>query len=742
MLGISEAVRSPEVGHDAAPDTSILRAHLAWMFGDCRAFEDGQIEVAWRDARTGKLSACQYFALADIDSAIKCAVAANETRGQNIYFGATVKDPNTALCDRSSDSDAYAAPAIWIDCDHDGDLERVRAIYNKLGCPPNAVVVTARVPHTRFQCWWKLTEPLTDMERLRRVLKAAQTTFGSDAAVTNPGRLMRLAGSIAWPVKDGRVQEQTQWHAYPDRPVYPIERLERAFGCTDLSLVERDTHGPAVAPRVDDARGAISGTLSADTLIQRIRSGQEWHNNMIRLVAHQIGRGMSDAEILAMAAGFTLPGYTVEQTEREMRAAIEGARRKWNRPNVEIEFDPETGEIKEPGAPISIPFAAEPFDVKTLQETPTREWILGSRYIAKFVTLTIAPGGVGKSTLTMQEAVAVALKNDEIVGATVHRQGNVWIYNAEDPIDELYRRLRGIVQGFKLDPQALVGKLFVNSGRQRRLIVAKRIDGAVVMTPDIDACIAEIQKNKISLWVVDPFVRVHSISENANEEIDAVMDAFGKICDATGCAISLVHHARKISPLDAEAAGNPDIARGASSLVAASRMTYTLTGMTGAEAARLNIPEDGRRWFVRLDDAKTNMSAPSENVTWFKKRSVPIGNGKRVGDGDEVGVLDFVKNILAHGEDPGKRTREKIVEAMLEMKVKEISINGMADALAKSKALGIGKTQLNEKIPEHVNPKPTEETDMQKVVVGDMTYRIYRSDETGHGRTNLIYLVG
>lgn len=67
-------------------------------------------------------------------------------------------------------------------------------------------------------------------------------------------------------------------------------------------------------------------------LVAQARSGTRWHDAVIQLVAHWIGRGWTDAEISAQAEGLTLTGYTVEGTRAELRTMVEQARFKWAMP--------------------------------------------------------------------------------------------------------------------------------------------------------------------------------------------------------------------------------------------------------------------------------------------------------------------------------------------------------------------------------------------------------------------------
>ncbi len=57
-------------------------------------------------------------------------------------------------------------------------------------------------------------------------------------------------------------------------------------------------------------------------------SGQNWHNNILRIVAHLVSKGKSDAEILSLAPRFTLPGYQIHETKADIQVMIDSARQK------------------------------------------------------------------------------------------------------------------------------------------------------------------------------------------------------------------------------------------------------------------------------------------------------------------------------------------------------------------------------------------------------------------------------
>ena len=178
------------------------------------------------------------------------------------------------------------------------------------------------------------------------------------------------------------------------------------------------------------------GTFSVDACIAAIRAGDHWHDTMLRLVGHWIARGWCDAEILAAAEAMTLPGYTVDTTRRDVARMIAGGRTKWEVPNPEPAIGPSAeDQTLEPGFLYNLNLAL----------LPRRRWILGRSLLRGHVSLLVAPAGVGKSTHGIARAVAVATGRD-LTGEPVHEQVKVWIYNIEDDLDELKRRLGAVLQ--------------------------------------------------------------------------------------------------------------------------------------------------------------------------------------------------------------------------------------------------------------------------------------------------------
>jgi AAA domain len=621
--------------------------------------------------RDGRLCHADLFGTDQLEDLVERAARENRIPGQNVYVGQALRRPDIAPFGRCSDDDFFALTAFYADLDDDV-IATARISYRHRGCPPTGVVVTGRHPHVRAQMLWRLETPERNPEICRQQNRALADALGGDPSVVNPGRVMRLGGSVAWPVKPDRIVERTEFLTFDDgRPrVYLPGQLARAF--------------PPAPPQSPDLDGSGDGSarlhigsefdgVTVDACLAAIRAGDHWHDNMVRLTGHWIARGWSDAEILTAAEALTLPGYTVDQTRREVGRMIAGGRTKWNVPDPSHEVDAS----HRPLPPIA-PAFVERLDVAML---PRRRWLLGRSLLRGNLTLNIAPPGVGKSTLGIEQAVAI-VTGRPITDQEVHEQTKVWIYNNEDDADELKRRLAAVLQHWDIPLDEVRGRLALNSGADRPLLVAK-LDraGTVIRMPDVDACIEHIRAHQIGAFIVDPFVETHEVAENSNEQIKAVTVLFREIARAGNCAVMLVHHTAKPPQGSSDGhAGNLNTSRGASALAGVARIVQTLFSMSARDAEQHGVDDDERHLFVRLDDAKANLGLISGRARWFRRVGVTIANG------DEVGVLvpDQLEQVEAESaRNEVRDLHHTIVAALLaQVPEAEITLNAAARRLA------------------------------------------------------------
>jgi hypothetical protein len=273
------------------------------------------------------------------------------------------------------------------------------------------------------------------------------------------------------------------------------------------------------------------------------------------------------------------------------------------------------------------PIVATPFVWRTEAEIPRRMWLYGRHLLRRFVSVDVAAGGTGKSSVKIGEALAMASGRD-LYGVEIHDGPlNVWLYNLEDPAEESERRIHATAKWFRITPDDLNDRLFVDSGRDQRCVIATETEyGARIAQPVYEQIKAQLLERKIDVLTIDPFVSSHEVSENDNRAIDAVVKAWGRLADECNCSINLVHHVRKGNGAEA----NADSARGAKALVDAARSVQVFNRMSPDEASLAGIAEDQRGFYFRVQNDKANL-APPDKAAWYRMNNVSLDNGDQVG---------------------------------------------------------------------------------------------------------------
>jgi hypothetical protein len=248
-----------------------------------------------------------------------------------------------------------------------------------------------------------------------------------------------------------------------------------------------------------------------------------------------------------------------------------------------------------------------------------RQWLYGTQLVRGYVTVLVAPGGTGKSAYAMGMVLSI-VADKPFLGEHVFRRVNGAIFNLEDPMDELNRRLAALMMRHRVSNEDVAGRFFLDDGEDRGLTMAALDEeGFNVVHPDEDALIAEIQGHDIGIVVCDPFAESHTLEENSNPQMVKAAAAWRRVARVTSCSVLLVHHVRK-----GDATGI-DAARGAKALTDSARVGLLLSTMSERDGEAFGVDADDRWQYVRLDDAKRNM-APAAKAKWFKLDQVELGN--------------------------------------------------------------------------------------------------------------------
>lgn len=255
---------------------------------------------------------------------------------------------------------------------------------------------------------------------------------------------------------------------------------------------------------------------------------------------------------------------------------------------------------------------------------PPRPWLLGTVLLRGYTTLLGSPGGTGKTAWAVAAGLAVITGRKDILGLHSFVQGAVWFITLEDDRVELQRRIAAAMMEHGISAGDVGTSLFLSDGRLK-LVERDPQTNLAVVTPSVEDCKDFIRDNNIILCVIDPLVKAHSVNGSLNEDMDVLITASNEIGHDTNCAMLVPCHFRKGGDIDTD---GRDLFRGASSLIDGSRIAAGMQAMTKQEGATFGIKEDDVGRFVRMVNAKANMSPKATATDWYELVGRKLGNDR------------------------------------------------------------------------------------------------------------------
>lgn len=551
--------------------------------------------------------------------------------------------------------------ALSVECD--AEPARAREKLEALLGPATVVVASGGEwvdPATgesepKLHLHWRLSEPATgpDLDKLKIARRLAASLVGADHSNIPIVHPIRWPGSVhrkGSPVLARIVQHNDGAELELDDA---LERLNEARPIATGSGRNSDHSSPSKEGRTDDR-------VTAD-LVRGVLTGEQLHPNLTPLAARMVGAGMH-------------PGAAVNMLRGIMESSQAPRDDRWRSRYEDIPRAVSTAEakFKPAGAHGYVPASSEKetsFEVTGFSgEIPQpRPWAYGDFLMEGAVTGIAAPPGVGKTTFSFQIATAFAL--DLPFGRWTPRPGGggkVWLYNGEEPKEELDRRFLAACYEMGVDPARTARRFNYNSGLTRALSLGSPDErGVFLRSSDLDAIKATISENGFKLFILDPLAEFHSVKENDTEAFGRVGAAAREIATDCGCSVLLFHHTPKSANGDT-AAGDMNSLRGGGALAGVARFIHTLFSMTERDAERLGVPLKERPSYVRWDDAKASMGPIEGGATWWRKIGVPLDNASGVRPADEVGVLRIAEIERAE-IDPVKLAEAARATADLEL---------------------------------------------------------------------------
>lgn len=160
-------------------------------------------------------------------------------------------------------------------------------------------------------------------------------------------------------------------------------------------------------------------------------------------------------------------------------------------------------------------------------------WLVESLWAEEAVGIVGGEPKCCKSFLALDIAVAVASGTPCLRRFAVRRPGRVLLYAAEDALDVVRRRIDGICRAS--------GVAIAGLDLQVITVPSLRLD-VEIDRRDLAATVAALRPR---LLILDPFVRLHRVDENASGEVAPLLAYLRDLQRRHQLAVIVVHHARK-----------------------------------------------------------------------------------------------------------------------------------------------------------------------------------------------------
>jgi hypothetical protein len=343
--------------------------------------------------------------------------------------------------------------------------------------------------------------------------------------------------------------------------------------------------------------------------------------------------------------------HTPEHLEKGLTKAWQSARSDHDDP---VTWRSAIATLKQlPRQPLVVSdFVLTPHASKALPDHPNIPWIYGQHYLRQSLSLTVAPGGTGKSLLAINDALSIAAGRSLLGMHCYGKRRVLYMNGGEDSQAVITARIDAAMHEAGITDEQLGGRLFVLDAPSlaKRLGLASGLDiklaheipheGARVNRELLDVLINFLQANSIDVLILDPLKHFHLVNENDNGQVNEFAMALVEIAERANCAVEAVHHSTKDARRNAGNAGIAQ-ARGASALVDKVRTARFLAPMTNDDAKIFGLP--GPRSYVSVCDDKSNYAAKLGRL-YFKICSKPMGNETpQYPDGDTHGVLEHYR---------------------------------------------------------------------------------------------------
>lgn len=284
---------------------------------------------------------------------------------------------------------------------------------------------------------------------------------------------------------------------------------------------------------------------------------------------------------------------------------------------------------------------------------PPMEFIIED-ILPKHRTTFAAPGGTGKTQMTLWMALHVAAGRKLFDKYEVKRPGKVLVMNAEDPKRQLQRRLIQLANHMEWSSEeekyeAFENVAFVDFETDTISLSAQvQRTNHYDITKTVDEIIKAYKEVGLSWVIFDPMTLFGFDEAGGNDSASAMMKASGILADQLSCAVTYVTHTTKAGARSGEA--DMHTTRGAAAFGDLTRAHWNLVNFRPYDAM-------SKTRYLQLSFDKASYAAPQppvhimavENNTFITYNPEDDDNG----DFDEAlweGVKKAVEFLRKNGE--------------------------------------------------------------------------------------------
>lgn len=237
------------------------------------------------------------------------------------------------------------------------------------------------------------------------------------------------------------------------------------------------------------------------------------------------------------------------------------------------------------------------------------------------IAILSGPGGTGKTTLMLYEAIHIATGID-LYGLKVERPGWTLFVSAEDPTKYLRARMRNICEELMLSPEQMEKVkrrvLFCDvTGKDAKFI--KMEGGNVVSTGFANKIVETYHEDPPRAITFDPIVSFGVGESRVNDNEQGIISACREINNGLNCAIRLITHTGQT--VARENIQDQYASRGGTALPDGSRMVSVLQhGTEGNKNAPDKCTFDEGSSVMVLSRPKLSYAPPNLPRVWIRRK--------------------------------------------------------------------------------------------------------------------------